>query len=130
MSRTVMVHAAAAHVRLQLVDSLRDLAQVVPAGPDPLRTLRAVRPDVVLVAVRRRDRRQGLALARSMKTDGRQPPLLGLIDPGGVLSDPLSACQRAQADGCLVGSVDSAGLSALLRGLSDPEVVVLGEQDR
>ena len=55
MSLTVLVHAGAVHVRLQLVDGLRDIATVVPTGSDPIRDLRSHRPDVVLVALRRRD---------------------------------------------------------------------------
>jgi hypothetical protein len=127
MSTTVLVHAHAAHIRLAIMDGLRDRAQVIPGGTDPLRTLRAHRPEVVLVAVRRRDRRQTLALARSLKTDGRSPPLLGLIDPGGVLSDPKAACERAEADGCLQGPVDEPGLAALLEGLRGAELALLGE---
>ena len=127
MSRTVLVHAQAAHVRLAIVDALRDLAEVVPAGGDALRALRAHRPDVVLVALRRRDRRETLALARSLKTDGRQPPLVGLIDPSGVLSDPSSACERAEADGCLQGPVDATTLAELLAGLSGPGCVQVGK---
>ena len=130
MSRVVLVHAQAAHVRLQLMDALRDLAEVLPAGTDPIRTLRASRPDVVLVAVRRRDRRQTLSLARSIKTDGRQPPLVGLIDPGGVLADPQVACERTDADGCLVGTLDSDTLRQLLEGLESAERVIVGSGTR
>ncbi len=125
MSLTVLVHAGAVHVRLQLVDGLREFATVVPTGADPIRDLRSHRPDVVLVALRRRDRRQKIALARSLKTDGRQPPLLGLIDPGGVLSDPEVACERAQADGCLVGALDAGSLRRLVSSLSGPSCVVI-----
>lgn len=127
MSTTVLIYAQAAHTRLAIVDGLRDLVEVIPGGTDPLRTLRAMRPEVVLVAVRRRDRRQTLALARSLKTDGRSPPLLGLIDPGGVLGDPRAACERTEADGCLQGPVTLAGLAALLEGLRSAELALLGE---
>ena len=127
MSLKVLVHAQAAHVRLAIVDGLRGVAEVVHAGDDPIKALRASRADVVLVALRRRDRRPTLALARRIKTDGRQPPLVALIDPSGVLSDPALACERTEADGCLQGPIDAAGLSELLAGLCVAGATVVGE---
>jgi hypothetical protein len=123
---TVMIHAGAARVRLQLTDAMRQLAQIIPSGSDPLRTLRAHKPDVLLIAVRRRDRGASLSLAQRLKTDGRSPPLLGLIDPRCVLSDPIAACTRAQADGCLQGELSTERLAALLQGLRQPEPCVIG----
>ncbi len=127
MSRAVLVVAHATHMRLSLVDGLRGHAEVTSSGDDPLRYLRANRVDVVLVALRRRDRRQTLALARRIKTDGRQPPLVGLIDPNGLLSDPAQACRDTHADGCLQGPIDGPGLIALLDGLASPTPSVIGQ---
>jgi hypothetical protein len=122
-----MVVAKAAHVRLALVDGLRGMTTVILAGVDPLRTLRASRPDVVLVAVRRRDRQRSLTLARSLRTDGRQPPLVGLVDPGSVLADPQQAMVQVDAGGCLVGRVDRDRIRALLSALRGGERLVLRE---
>jgi len=127
VSIKVIVHAQAAHVRLAIVDGLRGAAEVVPSGDDTIRTLRASRAEVVLVALRRRDRRQTLSLARRIKTDGRQPPLVGLIDPAGVLSDPTTACERTVADGCLQGPIDAEGLAELLAGLSAAGPTIVGK---
>ena len=127
MSRTVLVVAQATHTRLSIVDGLRGHAEVLSSGDDPLRDLRSNRVDVVLVALRRRDRRRTLALARQIKTDGRQPPLLGLVDPNGLLSDPVQVCRDTAADGCLQGTVDGPSLQALLQDLASPSPTVIGD---
>jgi len=126
LSRTVLIHAEAAHIRLQMFDMLRGVARVLPGGSSPIRALRAQRPDVVLVAVRRRDRQQCLALARNIKTDGRQPPLVGLVDPEGALSDPSTACERSASDGCVSGPLDAELLTEFLARLGEPGILLLG----
>lgn len=127
MKRKLVVVERAAHRRLKLVNALRGDFQVeaVEMLDGILRRVRSVRPAMVLIGVGRRSQ-QSIRAVHQIKTDGVNPPLVGLIDWDARLADPGAAAQSALADGVLMGAPSEANLSEFVSALGTDSVVVMG----
>jgi hypothetical protein len=117
----------AAHRRLKLVDALRADFQVesVEMLDGVLRTIRTIRPAIVLVGVGRR-LQQSTRAVHQIKTDGASPPRVGLMDWDGRISDPAAIAQEAKADGIFYGPPTARELSDFVAALESEECVVMG----
>ena len=69
----------------------------------PVRHVRRGRYGVVLLSLGRGRLTQGLRLCRTLKTDGNQPPKVGLIDRWARVADPEAALAAHLGDGYLGG---------------------------
>ena len=127
MKKRAVIVERAAHRRLRLVDSLRrdfhvDAMEMLDGF---VRQVRAIRPDVVLIGVGRRVQRSARA-AHQIKTDGVQPPLVGLMDWDGRLTDPHAAAQDAGADGVFLGEPTAEDMQAFVKALASDEPIIMG----
>ena len=108
MKPKLVVVERAAHRRLKLVDALRTTFQVesVEMLDGVVRTVRSNRPAIVLIGVGRRIQ-QSTRAVHQIKTDGVNPPLVGLIDWDGRIANPASTAREALADaGVKPGDID------------------------
>lgn len=107
---TVLLVDPTTRDRLKMMALLTTVAQVRTPEPseDPVRLVRHQRFDVVLVALPRLAARRGLALCRTLKTDGTRPPPVGILDPWRRLHDVEGALHESMADGYLGGRVERA----------------------
>ena len=105
--------------RLKVMALLTTVAEVQTPEPsdDPVRVVRHQRFSVVLVALPRLAAGRGLALCRTLKTDGASPPLVGILDPWRRLEDVSAALEESRADGYLGGRLDRAAAEAFLSEL-------------
>ena len=129
MKRRAVVVERAAHRRLRIVDALR-LSHAVDAVEilDGLvRTVRSIRPELVLIGVGRRVQ-VSTRVAHQIKTDGANPPLVGLMDWDGRLSNPVSVAREATVDGVFLGTPEPESLQQFVADMeSGDDVVVVGE---
>ena len=128
MKRRAVIVERAAHRRLRLVDALRQEFQIdsIEMLDGCLRLVRSIRPDLVLIGVGRRTQLSA-RVAYQIKTDGAQPPLVGLLDWDGRLSDPAAVVVDSMVDGILLGSPTPERLEAFLSALADNEPSIIGE---
>jgi len=128
ISRRLLIAVEANHTRLKLADQLKESWQIVPWDPEsqPIRTVRAHGPAVVLLGVRRRNPRQTLDMARSIKTDGKHPPRVALIDPHGTLTDGATSVQQGWVDGLLVGPASEDTVRQWVNQVARGEAPVIG----
>ena len=128
MKRRAVIVERAAHRRLRLIDALRKDFQIdsIEMLDGCLRLVRTIRPDLVLIGVGRRTQLSA-RMAYQIKTDGAQPPLVGLLDWDGRLSDPAAVVVDSMVDGILLGSPTSERLEAFLSALADDEPSIIGE---
>lgn len=107
------------------LESTSILAQPFDAFPvaheeDPLRAARTRRPDIALVTLSRRDTEAGLRLVRTLRTDPRPVPRVGVLEPPPYARGPWVAMELWMADGWMGVPVDAAALleftEALWRG--------------
>lgn len=105
--------------RLWIVDILRVAFAVTIPGPgeDPLRAVRRVRPDAVLLAVPRGRSAEAMRMCRVIKTDSDTPPRVGILDQWGRIGRPQRALDQALADGYLGGRVLPAEVERFTRDL-------------
>lgn len=124
--RAVIVERAA-HRRLRMVDALRGVYQVesIEMLDGFVRQVRSIRPEFVLVGVGRRVQ-QSTRAAHQIKTDGAHPPLVGLMDWDGRLTDPRSAAKDVLADGVFSGEPTGKDLQLFLASLGQEEIVLMG----
>ena len=94
-----------------------------------VRTVRSIRPDLVLIGVGRRAQLSARA-AHQIKTDGVQPPLVGLMDWDGRISDAVSVAKDSLVDGIFVGTPTPDALRDFLLALRGDDAVVMGEAPR
>lgn len=115
----VLLATPDARERLRLLSALRESCELSPLGPgeDPLRATRALRPEVVLLAVPRSQVQNTLRACRAIKTDAGAPPRVALIDPGRRLSHPDQAVQASLADGYLGLELPDEELVAFVRAV-------------
>ncbi len=93
--------------RLRAVSALHERYEVlVPEpGEELLRVVRRVRPAAVLLAMSRGRASVIFRLCRALKTDGRDPPAVGLIDRWNRLEDPSASLTSCLGDGYLGGQL-------------------------
>jgi hypothetical protein len=105
--------------RLWVVDSLRGGFAVSIPGPgeNPLRAVRRLHPDAVLLAVPRGRSGEAERTCRLIKTDSGSPPLVGLLDQWGRVRRPERALSSALADGYIGGRIEAGELVAFTAGL-------------
>lgn len=104
--------------RLAWVSALSARYEVsAPGDEEPLRLIRRVRPALVLLTVAEGRPGEASALCRAIKTEAGSPPRVGLLDPGGRLTEPAAAAQACLADGLLGGTPPD--LDARLRFVAD-----------
>jgi len=130
VKRRAVIVERAAHRRLRIVDALRAEYQVdaIEMLDGFVRTVRAIRPEIVLIGVGRRVQ-QSTRAAHQIKTDGTQPPLVGMMDWDGRLRDPVSKARDAMADGVFLGAPSSEELQRFVVALGEQEdVVIMGER--
>lgn len=119
--------------RLRLVSALHEHFEVLLPEPEEelVRAVRRLRPAVVVLAMPRG--RVGAATrdCRTIKTDGRDPPTVGLTDRWCRLPDPKATLSSCLGDGYLGGQVDALGIRRWVRNLVDGQVpaVVVGEAE-
>lgn len=70
-------------------------------GEDPLRAARVRRPDLALVALSRRDVEAGLRLVRTLRTDTRPVPRVGVLEAGPRPRGAFVCMELWMADGWL-----------------------------
>lgn len=133
MARKVMVADPDPRGRLRAVSALHGRYDVVT--PDPteelVRAVRRLRPEVVLLAMPRGRSGQAFRSCRTLKTDGRDPPAVGLTDRWCRLGDPKASLSSCLGDGYLGGQVTPQQwlrfVGDMLEGKSP--VVVMGEPE-
>lgn len=105
-SPTLLVADPNVRSRLRVVDTLRaDFAVSIPGpGETPLRAVRRLSPELVLLAVPRGRAAEAVRTCRVIKTDSNHPPRVGLLDPRNRLVLPDQAVSAALADGYLGGA--------------------------
>lgn len=108
--------------RLQSTATLAQLFDAFPLAhdEDPLRAARTRRPDIALVTLSRRDSEAGLRLVRTLRTDPRPVPRVGVLEHPPHPRGPWVAMELWMADGWLGLPANPAGLreftEALWRG--------------
>ncbi len=119
MSPRVLLIDPAARDRLQVMALLQGHADVhaPEEGEDPLRRTRRTRFDAVLVALPRLAARRGLHLCRTIRTDGGNPPPVGILDPWRRLGDIPGALTESDASGYLGGEASADDLADFLTAL-------------
>lgn len=105
--------------RLWVMDALRTHCQLSIPGPgeEPLRAVRRVHPQAILLAV---PRGRGAAihkLCRAIKTDSLHPPLVGIVDQWGRLRNPQQLMDGALVDGYLGGRLLPEDVRSFLTAL-------------
>lgn len=127
MKPKLVVVERAAHRRLKMVDALRADFQVesVEMLDGVLRTIRSIRPAIVLVGVGRR-LQQSTRAVHQIKTDGVAPPRVGLMDWDGRIADPASIGRDALADGIFRGPPGGGELKEFVVALESDGCVVMG----
>ncbi len=119
--------------RLRLVSALHDHFEVVV--PDPteelVRAVRRQRPEVVVLAMPRGRMGAVGRDCRTLKTDGRNPPAVGLTDRWCRIADPKATLSSVMGDGYLGGMVEPGDIRRWVRELSEGQspVVVEGEPE-
>jgi hypothetical protein len=110
-SRRLFIAIEANHTRLWLTRLLSSHWTITTWDPATAltRAVRASGADVVLLGVRRRHAHRALAAARGIRTEGKHPPRVGLVDPRGALRDGPAAAARGDIDGLMVGKPDDEG---------------------
>ena len=129
MKRRAVIVERAAHRRLRIVDALRrsHTIDAVEILDGLVRTVRSIRPELVLIGVGRRVQ-MSTRVAHQIKTDGVNPPLVGLMDWDGRLTDPAAIAADALVDGVFLGTPDPDSLQRFVSDLeTSSEVVVVGE---
>jgi hypothetical protein len=122
LKATVLVADPDVRGRLWVVDSLRGgFAMSIPGpGENPLRAVRRLHPDAVLLAVPRGRSSEAERTCRLLKTDSGTPPLVGLLDQWGRIRRPKRTLSSALADGYIGGRIEVGELvdfvTALLAG--------------
>lgn len=108
-----------AHRRLALIDRLRDRfhPEAIPLGQDPLRTLRARRPEMVLLVVHPWMPNRAYRVCRWLKTDARPLDRVGIINLNGPARSGSSVLNRDHADGYYQGPEDLEALEAFARAI-------------
>lgn len=96
------------HRRLALIDRLRDTfsAEGVPVGLDPLRTIRAAQPDMVLIVVYPLRPARASQVCRWLKTDVRPVHRVAMVNLNGPPRPPDLVMERDRADGYYEGPED------------------------
>lgn len=119
--------------RLRLVSALHERFEVLLPEPDEelVRAVRRLRPEAVVLAMPRG--RVGAATrdCRTIKTDGRDPPAVGLTDRWCRLPDPKATLSSCLGDGYLGGTVEAPDIRRWVRNLVDGQVpaVTMGEAE-
>ena len=128
MKKRAVIVERAAHRRLRLVDSLRSEFQVdsMEMLDGFVRQVRSIRPDVVLIGVGRRVQQSARA-AHQIKTDGVQPPLVGLMDWDGRLNDPHTVVEDARADGVFLGVPTAEDVQEFVKALASDVPTIMGQ---
>ena len=129
MKKRAVIAERAAHRRLRIVNALRDTHHVeaVEILDGIVRKVRSVRPDLVLIGVGRRVQ-VSTRFAHQVKTDGAHPPLVGLMDWDGRLTDPRATARGALVDGVFMGAPSPESLQKFAAELATTEdVLVVGE---
>lgn len=129
MKRRAVIVERAAHRRLRIVDALRPSHSVeaVEILDGLVRTVRSIRPELVLIGVGRRVQ-VSTRVAHQIKTDGANPPMVGLMDWDGRLSDPQSIARNVMVDGVFLGAPEPDSLQQFVADMEDSDdVVVVGE---
>jgi hypothetical protein len=106
--------------RLRTVAALRGLADVLLAddpSENPVRLVRRLRPELMLLALGRGRLSPGLQSCRVIKTDQGRPPRVGLTDRWSRLRDPDQALVGCDGDGYLGGVPDAAALRMFVADL-------------
>lgn len=103
----ILVHEPALGARLRLVSALarEHTVEVVAPGVEPIRAVRRVMPEVLLVGLHA-DSEAALRLLRAVRTDGGASPLLGVVEDPPHRVGPDLAIDRWGADGWLGDSGD------------------------
>ena len=96
------------HRRLALIDRMRDrfAMEGVPVGLDPLRTIRARQPDLVLIVVYPLRPNRAWEVCRWLKTDVRPIQAVGVVNLHGPARTPERALEADSADGYYEGPED------------------------
>ncbi len=118
---TLLVWEPDARIRLRALAALRGVVTLVVAeDPDesPLRLVRRLRPDTLLLALGRGRLAPGLALCQRICTDAGRVPRIGLTDRWSRLRDPAAALATCGAEGYLGGVADDAALVAFVGELN------------
>ena len=124
----VLVVEPDARGRLRVLAALQGRHEpvIVDDGEDLLRAIRRVRPRLVLLAMARGRQGQAFRSCRSIKTDGREPPKVGLMDPWLRVGDPISTLGSCLGDGYLGGIPDGPQVLAFVDALlADSAPVVM-----
>jgi len=105
MQRLLIVDSDA-RSRLSWLDALRERfeIEVVRKGEIPIRRVRSVRPQVVILSLSRGRVQEILRWSRTIKTDSTTPPVVVIFDPSGRIRDPGQALETYMADGLLRGA--------------------------
>jgi hypothetical protein len=123
----LVVVERAAHRRLKLVDALRADFQVdsVEMLDGVLRTVRSIRPAIVLIGVGRRLQQSTRAVPQ-IKTAGVARPWVGLMDWDGRIVDPSSIAEESLVDGIFYGQPTGNELGEFVAAMESDECVVMG----
>lgn len=105
--------------RLESTATLAPLFDAFPLAhdEDPLRAARTRRPDIALVTLARRDAEAGLRLVRTLRTDPRPVPRVGVLEHPPYARGPWVAMELWMADGWLGLPADAAALRAFTEAL-------------
>ena len=131
MKKRAVIVERAAHRRLRLVDALCMEFQVdsMEMLDGFVRQVRSIRPELVLIGVGRRVH-QSARVAHQIKTDGVRPPLVGLMDWDGRLTEPHTVARETRADGVFLGAPSAEDLRDFVRNMDSDEPVIVGEVRR
>jgi hypothetical protein len=108
--------------RLGWLDALRRDFEVavIQRGELPVRRVRSLRPEVVIMTVPRGRLQETLRWSRTIKTDSTSPPPVGLVDPAGRIRSQAQALELSMADGLLRGEAPPVArqqfVEALIQG--------------
>ena len=131
MNRPLVIVEPKTHRRLRLVDALREHHDIhpVPSIDSALRTIRSLRPSIVLIGVGRRTA-PALRLARQIQTDGSTPAMVALIDWNGRINTPNDTANACGAVGIYTGTPLPDSIRSFVQELRPETVQVEGEAPR
>ena len=115
MKPRLVIALRAAHLRLALIDTLRDRFTIHPVSEieEAVRLVRQHRPQVVLLGVSLRWM-EGVRVARQIKTEAGEPPGVGLLDPRGRIQQPAEVVVDCMADGVFQAALDPGAVERFI----------------
>ena len=127
MKPGLVIALRAAHLRLTLIDALRDRFAIHPTAgiEEAVRLVRQHRPQIVLLGVGVRWM-EGTRIARQIKTEAGEPPLVGLLDPRGRIQQPAEVVIDCMADGVFQASLEPGPVGRFIEQMEHSPPALVG----